>query len=96
MRRFEIYSKWSVQTNQQTNKHTHTRAQCSHASVGLAQARPNEYSIDDETATQIEVNLVSPYIESLPISRGSSRDIKVLISGSKISLRQGHFVRGGR
>ena len=24
----------------QTNKHTHTHAQCSHASVGLAQARP--------------------------------------------------------
>ena len=24
-----------------TNKHTHTCAQCSHASVGLAQARPN-------------------------------------------------------
>ena len=27
--------------SKQTNKHTHTRAQCSHASVGLAQARPN-------------------------------------------------------
>ena len=36
-----MYGKWSVQTNQQTNKHTHMRAQCSHASVGLAQARPN-------------------------------------------------------
>ena len=23
------------------SKHTHTRAQCSHASVGLTQARPN-------------------------------------------------------
>ena len=30
-----------VGSNKPTNKHTHTRAQCSHASVGLAQARPN-------------------------------------------------------
>ena len=31
-------------------KHTHTRAQCSHASVGLAQARPNycSYSLTCE------------------------------------------------
>ena len=43
MRSFEIYSKWSVQANKQASKqtYTHTRAQCSHASVGLAQARPN-------------------------------------------------------
>ena len=26
--------------NRQTDIHTHARAQCSHASVGLAQARP--------------------------------------------------------
>ena len=37
MRSFEIYGKWSVQTSIDT----HTHAQCSHASVGLAQARPN-------------------------------------------------------
>ena len=30
------------QTDRQTDIHTHARAQCSHASVGLAQARPNE------------------------------------------------------
>ena len=28
-------------TSKQTSKHTHTRAQCSNASVGLAQACPN-------------------------------------------------------
>ena len=28
--------------NRQTYIHTHARAQCSHASVGLAQARPNK------------------------------------------------------
>ena len=28
-----------------TNKHAHTRVQCSHASVGLAQARPNQFPI---------------------------------------------------
>ena len=27
--------------NRQTDRHTHAHAQCSHASVGLAQARPN-------------------------------------------------------
>ena len=27
--------------SKQTNKHTHTRAQCSHTSVGLTQAHPN-------------------------------------------------------
>ena len=29
--------------NKQTDRHTHARAQGSHASVGLAQARPNQY-----------------------------------------------------
>ena len=33
----KFYNKWSVQTS----KHTHTCVQCSHASVRLAQARPN-------------------------------------------------------
>ena len=28
-------------TSKQANKHTHARAQCSHANVGLAHARPN-------------------------------------------------------
>ena len=28
--------------SKQANKHTHARAQCSHASVGLAQACPND------------------------------------------------------
>ena len=31
----------SMAKAKQASKHTHTRAQCSHASVGLAQARPN-------------------------------------------------------
>ena len=40
------YLKFSVsgrseQASRQASKHTHARAQCSHASVGLAQARPN-------------------------------------------------------
>jgi len=30
----------SKQANKQARKHTHAHAQCSHASVGLAQARP--------------------------------------------------------
>ena len=35
---FEIYGKWSVQASIDT----HTHAQYSHASVGLAQAHPND------------------------------------------------------
>ena len=30
-----------MQASKQVSKHTHAHAQCSHASVGLAQARPN-------------------------------------------------------
>ena len=37
MHSFKIYGIWP-----QASKHTHTLPQCSHASVGLAQARPNE------------------------------------------------------
>ena len=32
----------SKQASKQASKHTHTHAQCSPTSVGLAQARPNE------------------------------------------------------
>ena len=42
MRSFEIYGKWSVQASKQASIHTHTCTQCSHASVGLAQARPKK------------------------------------------------------
>ena len=30
------------QTDRQTDRHTHNFRKCSHASVGLAQARPNK------------------------------------------------------
>ena len=43
MRQFKIYSIW-LQANQQTDRHTRAHAQCSPASVGLAQARPNQYT----------------------------------------------------
>ena len=33
--------------NRQTDRHTHARVQCSHASVGLAQARPNNRIIPE-------------------------------------------------
>jgi len=36
MRSFKIYGIWP-----QTDRHTHNFRKCSHASVGLAQARPN-------------------------------------------------------
>ena len=39
-RLFKIFGIWP-QTDRQTYIHTHARAQCSYASVGLAQARPN-------------------------------------------------------
>ena len=37
---FKIFGIWP-QTDIHTYIHTHARAQCNHASVGLAQARPN-------------------------------------------------------
>ena len=39
-RSFKIYGIWP-----QASKHTHARAQCSHTSVGLAQAHPNYLSV---------------------------------------------------
>ena len=59
--------------SKQTNKHTHTSAQCSHASVGLTQARPNNSNIalDSwaflismklyECANQVAVCLITRY-----------------------------------
>ena len=44
---FKIYSKWSVQTNKKTSIDTHMHTQCSHASVGLAQAHPNYSNCSD-------------------------------------------------
>jgi len=38
---FKISGMWSVHASKQAYKHTHAHAQWSHASVGLAQARPN-------------------------------------------------------
>ena len=40
MRSFKIYGIWP-KASKQASKNTHARAQCSHASVGLAQARSN-------------------------------------------------------
>ena len=42
--------------NRQTDIHTHAHAQCSHASVGLAQARPNKTEIccDQKYAVSVE------------------------------------------
>ena len=40
----EIFSIWP-QASKQASRHTHARVQCSHASVGLAQARPNQNGI---------------------------------------------------
>ena len=38
MHSFKVYSKWSVHSR----THTHACAECSHSSVGLAQAHPNK------------------------------------------------------
>ena len=39
--------KVTVYGRKQTSKHTHALLQCSHASVGLAQARPNNHHIEE-------------------------------------------------
>ena len=48
MRSFKIFCIWS-QTDRQTYIHTHARAQCSYASVGLAQAHPNKKNTQKRT-----------------------------------------------
>ena len=44
----------SKQASKQASKHTHACAQCSHTSVGLAQARPNKSP--DGTAFPLQAN----------------------------------------
>ena len=41
--KFSVYG--HKQASKQASRHTHARVQCSHASVGLAQARPNQNGI---------------------------------------------------
>ena len=48
---FEVYGKWSVQTD------SHTRAQCSHASVGLAQAHLNHGVV--RTTVHVHIYLIN-------------------------------------
>ena len=55
MRSFKVYGKWSVQASKQASIDTHTCAQYSHASVGLAQARPNYYNNQWTTKSPLRV-----------------------------------------
>jgi len=54
-------------SNKQTDRHTHARAQCNHASVGLTQARPNEEVVTSrnnmrmEKYRKIDLNMLSMY-----------------------------------
>ena len=54
--------KFSVYGRKQTNRHTHARAQCSHASVGLAQARPNKPSWRGSNITSPLINRDANFI----------------------------------
>ena len=56
----------------QTDRHTHTHAQCSHASVGLAQAHPNN-EINTKAATTIQL----PY--SFPVTCGTQMSSGVML-----------------
>jgi len=68
-----------------TSKHTYTRVeQCSHASVGLAQARPNEMG-HERLRMALKTTETGPpkYIQSshpLPVRAGSYRNWYILIS----------------
>ena len=42
--------------SKQASKHTHARVQCSPASVGLAQARPNDSYIEIHMPTQLHAH----------------------------------------
>ena len=87
----------SKQTNQQTNKHTHTHAQCGHASVGLAQARPNEHlgvwlcsyiqdiKLDDcEKQVQTDCNIVT--IQSINLILTSAIHIYITSYGPSSAI----------
>ena len=43
----------------QASKHAHARAQCSPASVGLAQARPNIYSCNEYLVVKLKFGLMT-------------------------------------
>ena len=44
----------SKQASKQASKHTHARAQCSHANVGLAHARPNKQVKQHDYVTSLQ------------------------------------------
>ena len=44
MHSYKMAASKQASKRKQASKHTHTCAQCSHTSVGLAQARPNKYN----------------------------------------------------
>ena len=64
-----VQFKFSVYGHKQASRHTHARAQCSHASVGLAQARsnkiggkshPNIYEVVEPFKTEQAATEVTP------------------------------------
>ena len=62
--KFSVYGR--KQTDIHTCIHTHTRAQCSHASVGLTQARPNKYlPITSETEDRVNENLAVCFLSGI-------------------------------
>ena len=67
--------------NKQTDRHTHTRAQCSHASVGLAQARPNYLAIVNSLQTCHFVRKSRYQSTSIPLTAitqfAANREIEV-------------------
>ena len=70
MCKFEMYVfsypfvqfKFTIYGHNQASRHTHPHAQCSHASVGLAQARPNYHIICDNIILQNIVGSISPIL----------------------------------
>ena len=56
--------------NRQTDRHTHARAQCSHASVGLAQASPKYH------AFQCLTTLTMASLTNLCIVVGTTLDVE--------------------
>ena len=86
---YKIYGKWSIQASKQASIDTHTRAQCSYASVEFAQARPNYTVVCNWTLTVRCVILNSTHPWSSHASSTKSREGQGTLHMTTIAHSQG-------
>ena len=67
--------------SKQASKHTHARAQCSPASVGLAQARPNKSTSTPLLGEVLECKIESGNLQQLLHDLRTSSPLKIFVNG---------------